>query len=64
MEDPRKPIGDQLIALVVLLVKLYSPSYICAYCGKPAALSHLQASIASISKSGRKRDEEMGERIS
>lgn len=25
------------------------PSYICAYCGKPAALSHLHASAASIS---------------
>jgi hypothetical protein len=28
---------------------LHSPSYICAYCGKPAARSHLQASAASIS---------------
>lgn len=26
------------------------PSYICAYCGKPAALSHLHASTASISE--------------
>lgn len=31
------------------ITDVYLPSYICAYCGNPAALSHLQASLASIS---------------
>lgn len=35
--------------ILYFLYKRHSPSYIWAYCGKPAARSHLQASAASIS---------------
>lgn len=41
-------------------VRANLPSYICAYCGKPAARSHLQASTASISARESEREREIG----
>lgn len=43
-----RKIGPMRCTYVIIII-IYSPSYICAYCGNPAALSHLHASLASIS---------------
>jgi len=46
--------SDSIWQEMRLLLLLHSPSYICAYCGKPAARNHLQASAASISETQNK----------